>query len=148
MGFIAKHIGHNAILKPLRSRQTKRDSLVDLLSYADKNVPFYEGRYSDFLAKEAALDDEHFWDEFSKTPVTTKQDLKNHNDDFCSRSYASKVPIVDGDNTPKMMDILWSVFIRKNFKISISTGGTSGIPTYRWLDHHDANVMAQSFFES
>lgn len=148
MGFIAKHIGHGQILKPIKNADTMRAKLVDLLKYADHNVPFYEGCYKDFLAKESVLSDDEFWKEFSNTKITTKQDLKSRNDDFCSRSFASKIDLLNGGETPKFLEALWSLFIRKNFKISISTGGTSGVPTYRWLDHYDANVMAQSFLES
>lgn len=148
MGFIAKNIGHKRILKPLNTKSKKRDVLLDLLFYANQNVPFYKGRYSEFLKQQGEWDDQTFWEEFAKTPVTTKQDLKDHNDDFCSNTYAAKKMIVEDGQTPKALDILKSVFIKKDFKISISTGGTSGIPTYRWLDEHDCNVMAQSFFES
>lgn len=148
MGFIAKNIGHKRILKPLDTNSKKRDTLLDLLLYANNNVPFYKGRYTEFLKNQSEWDEQQFWEEFAKTPITTKQDLKDHNDDFCSESYASKKMIVEAGETPKFLDLLWSVFIRKDFKLSLSTGGTSGIPTYRWMDHHDANVMAQSFFES
>lgn len=148
MGFIVKHIGHSKILKPIKNANTKRATLVDLLKYANKNVPYYEGKYDLFLQNEGKMDDAEFWQAFGNTPITTKQNLKDHNDDFCSRSFVGRYDILGSGETPKLLDTLWSLFIRKNFKMSISTGGTSGIPTYRWLDHSDCNVMAQSFLES
>lgn len=148
MGFIAKHIGHNRILKPVIHGNNKRGVLLNLLSHANKNVPFYEGKYDLFLQNASRMDDTTFWNEFAQTPVTTKQNLKDHNEDFCARSFSSKVDIVQNGEPPSPLATLWSIFIRQNFKVSISTGGTSGIPTYRWLDHHDCNVMAQSFLES
>lgn len=148
MGFLAKYIGHRRILSPLHLSHTRRESLVDLLAYANANVPYYEGRYTDFLNNCASLDDTEFYKAFAKTPVTTKQDLKDHNKAFKARALASKTDIIDQNGASDPIKMLWSVFIRKNFKISISTGGSSGIPTYRWLDHGDANVMAQSFLES
>ena len=148
MGFLAKHIGHRHILSPLRISHTRRQSLVDLLAYANANVPFYEGRYTDFLKECDRLDDTEFYRAFAETPITTKQDLKNHNDAFKSRTLASKLDITDHGSNIHPVQMLWSLFIRKNFKVSISTGGSSGMPTYRWLDYDDANVMAQSFLES
>lgn len=148
MGFIARHIGHNRILKPLRDSRSKREMLVDLLSYANKNVPFYEGKYDLFLQNTGELDNTQFWQAFSATPITTKQNLKDSNDAFCSRNFASRADLIQNGETPDFLKALWSLFIAKNFKISISTGGTSGVPAYRWLDHHDANIMAQSFLES
>ena len=129
MGFIAKNIGHKRILKPLDTKSKKRDSLLDLLLYADNNVPFYKGRYNQFLKQQGEWDDVQFWEEFAKTPITTKQDLKDHNDDFCSHIYAKKKMIVEAGETPKALDILKSVFIKKDFKISISTGGSSCVVT-------------------
>lgn len=148
MGFLAEHIGHRRILSPLHISHSRRESLVDLLCYANANVPYYEGRYTNFLNECGAMDDAAFYKAFAKTPITTKQDLKDDNDSFKTRALAGKVDIIGQDHVLKPIEVLWSIFIRKNFKISISTGGSSGMPTYRWLDHGDANVMAQSFLES
>ncbi len=148
MGIFAQYFGHHRILTKMRSACTSRESLERLLAYADKNVPFYEGRYEALLDKTTKLSDEEFWQVFAATPITTKQDLKNNNDAFMARGMAAKKDYLKDGTPPNFLGTLWSIFIRKNFKISISTGGTSGMPTYRWLDHDDANVMAQSFLES
>ncbi len=148
MGFLAKNIGHRRILMPLHIAHSRRESLMDLLTYANNNVPYYEGRYDRFLSDAPALSNEDFYKAFAQTPVTTKQDLSDYNDRFQTRSLSGKIDLINDGAPPNALQALWSLFIRKNFKISISTGGTSGTPTYRWLDHHDANVMAQSFLES
>jgi len=121
---------------------------MDILTYANANVPYYEGRYTAFLNECCALEDDAFYKAFARTPVTTKQDLQDSNSKFKTRALAGKVDIISEGRARTPIEMLWSIFIRKNFKISISTGGSSGMPTYRWLDHGDANVMAQSFLES
>ena len=148
MGFLAKHIGHSRILSPLHISHSRRQSLVDILTYANSNVPYYEGRYTGFLKECAALDDAAFYKAFARTPITTKRDLQDSNSKFKTRALAGKIDIIGEGRGRNPIEMLWNIFIRKNFKISISTGGSSGMPTYRWLDHGDANVMAQSFLES
>ncbi|MFP4312735.1 MAG: hypothetical protein ACLFR0_00290 [Alphaproteobacteria bacterium] len=148
MGFLAKHIGHKQILKPLETRRSKRENVVELLNFANSNVPFYKGRYNDFLKQQDGWDEQKFWEKFAKTPITTKADLKAGNTAFCARQFSSKRELIQNGAPPDLKRAISSLFIKKDFKVSISTGGTSGIPTYRWLDHQDANVMAQSFLES
>lgn len=150
MSFISRYIGHSCLLKPLSKIRSRRIAIYDLLKYADTQIPFYKGRYSEFLNDAQSLNDAGFFNAFSRTPITTKQDLKNQNTAFLAPSLSSKKAIFDGanDNIGHTINTLHTIFIKKNFIIPISTGGTSGTPAYRWLDHHDANVMAQSFLES
>jgi phenylacetate-coenzyme A ligase PaaK-like adenylate-forming protein len=147
MSLLAKHIGHKRILSRLPSEPSPRKSLVSLLESANKTVPFYKGRFENFLKNHAQASDEIFWIEFSKLPFVTKQDLKSHNADFLDERFAGFGDLL-GAEPSSLLNMLNRLIIKKDFKISISTGGTSGMPTYRWLDHADANVMAQSFLES
>ncbi len=147
MGLLAKHIGHRHILKPLAGQQSRRQTLDNLLRHADLHVPFYKGRFTDFLTHAPSLPDPDYWQEFGKLPFTTKQDLKTRNDDFMETAFARRKDLLSA-GTPGFMEALNRLLLKKDFKISISTGGTSGVPTFRWLDHKDANVMAQSFLES
>lgn len=148
MGLIAKHIGHQGILKPLRSKNSKRQQMQELLHFANEKVPFYKGKYTEFLSKQTNSADIEFWSAFQNTLITTKQDLKTNNDSFKADHLESCSGLLDNEKNLYLLSVLQNVFIKKDFKISISTGGTSGVPTYRWLDHHDANIMAQSFLES
>ncbi len=145
---IARKFAHRNILKPLPTERSNRAHLVSLLKHANSAVPFYKGKYTEFLRHQGALSDTQFWDEFAKTPITTKQDLKDHNNEFQSKHFGNLYELIRDGAPPSLMSAISHIFIQRNFKVSISTGGTSGIPTYRWLDYSDANVMAQSFLES
>lgn len=148
MGKIAKYIGHSHILKQDKKKLTRRQRLVELLRHANTRVPFYKGRYSAFLKDQNSMDDAAFWRAFAQTPLTTKNDLKTQNNAFQSNHFAKCHDLIEDGRPPGFLQALYHLFLKKDFKVSISTGGTSGAPTYRWLDHADANVMAQSFLES
>ncbi len=56
--------------------------------------------------------------------------------------------MLEDGQTLNWSDFLKRALIKKNFYTTISTGGSSGNPTFRWVDNHDANIFAQSFLHS
>ena len=51
-----------------------RADLVQLLTSADRNNPFFEGRFRSFLERTAEMDDDSFFAEYAQLPAMTKQD--------------------------------------------------------------------------
>lgn len=143
-----RKIGHSVVLKKCERVRSRRARLVTLLQHVNKNVPFYKGKYTTFLSDQGSLSDTDFWAAFAQTPITSKQDLSDYNNDFQSKHFAKLYDLIRNGQAPSLFAAINHLLLRKDFKVSISTGGTSGIPTYRWLDYPDANNMAQSFLHS
>ena len=149
MNMLRKAVGYNLFLKaPAKSRLSRRNRLADIITHANAKVPFYKGGFDNFLSSSSSLTDNEFLYAFSHLPVVSKSDLKFRNDDFMSETLRGKIDILASGKAPSAKDLLVHGVIKKNFFTSISTGGTSGVPTFRWLDYDDANIFAQSFLHS
>lgn len=149
MKFLRKLIGHRLILSPIKkSNRSRRQRLVDIIKHVNQNTPYYRGRFDAFLANEGNMNDQDFFYAYSHLPMVTKQELKTHNDAFISDHLEDKIDLLEGGQIPDAKTFLKHAVIKKDFKTSLSTGGSSGIPAFRWVDYHDANVFAQSFLHS
>ncbi|MCB1783435.1 MAG: hypothetical protein KDI13_05515 [Alphaproteobacteria bacterium] len=147
---ILRHtLGYNLALPSIpESKLSRRERVRQIVQHANTSVPFYQGRFDSFLAEEQSLTDSEFFYAFSHLPFVTKQNLKDHNEAFRSETLNGKFDLLNEGKTPNTKDAIIHGLVKKDFFTSISTGGTSGIPTYRWLDYEDANVFAQSFLHS
>lgn len=149
MKLLRKLIGYNLALRPLSPpRHSRRRRLVDLLRHANTHTPFYKGAFDAFLDAETDLTDEEFFYAYSHLPILEKHHLKEHNEAFKSDHLEDKVNLLADGQTPSLKDFIKHALIQKDFCASISTGGSSGVPAFRWLDYDDANVFAQSFLHS
>lgn len=149
MALLSKFVGHSLILRPLPpSTLSRRERVAEIVAHANRSTPFYKGKFDLFLNSSRNLSDEEFFYAFGHLPIATKQDLSERNADFANDGIAEKPDILRGGKPPSALEFLNQVLIKRNFSTSISTGGSSGIPTYRWLDYTDANVFAQSFLHS
>lgn len=149
MKILRKIVGYNIALSPIkRSASSRRQRLLNIIRHANESTPFYQGMYDKFLEHEPDLNDEEFFYAFSHLPVIEKQNLKDDNDAFKSNHLNDKPPLLENGQTPTPKEFIKKAVIDKNFQASISTGGTSGIPTFRWIDYEDANIFAQSFLHS
>lgn len=149
MKTLRKTIGHSLMLQPIKKMgSSRRDRLINILKYTNGNAPFYKGKFDAFLANADTMSDEDFFYAYSHLPIATKDDLKTRNDAFIPIHLAHKVDLLEGGKTPELWPFIKHALIKKDFKTSISTGGSSGVPAFRWLDYNDANVFAQSFLHS
>lgn len=149
MTFIRKFIGHSMILRPpVRSNLSRRERLMGIVAHANRSTAFYKGKFDLFLNTSRNLSDEEFFYAFGHLPIATKQNLRDQNTDFVCETLRDKPDLLAGGKTPGAFEFLNRVLIKKDFCTSISTGGSSGVPTFRWLDHYDANIFAQSFLHS
>lgn len=149
MRLLRKTLGYNGLLRPLKAhKSSRRDRITALLRDANTSTPFYKGGFDFFLQSAENLSDSEFFYAYSHLPVVTKQDLKSRNDDFMADSLQGKVDLLAGGKTPSLKDVIQHGLIKRDFFTAISTGGTSGMPTFRWLDAADANIFAQSFLHS
>lgn len=149
MKLLRKILGYSFILKshtpPAKSR---REHLLDIIRHANQTTEFYKGRFDTFLETAHDMSDEDFYYAFSHLPIATKQDLKTNNQDFMSSHLDGKTDLLQNGQAPKAIDFLKKTLIEKDFFTSLSTGGTSGTPTFRWLDYDDAQIFASSFIDS
>ena len=149
MKLLRKILGHNVILKPLRAtRASRREQITQIISHANRTTPFYKGKYDYFLSTTRNLSDEEFFYAFSNLPIATKQDLREQNEDFMSDHLKDKVDLLAGGKVPNLSKFLKHALIKRDFYTALSTGGSSGIPTFRWVDYQDSNIFAQSFLHS
>lgn len=149
MTFVRKFLGHSLILRPpAKSSLSQREQLLAIITHANRTTPYYKGKFDLFLSTAHNLSDEEFFYAFGHLPIATKQDLRARNTDFVSENLKDKPDLLAGGKAPTALEFINRVLFKKDFCTSISTGGSSGIPTFRWLDHYDANIFAQSFLHS
>lgn len=149
MALLRKIFGYNLALRPAKKTGlSRRAQIAALLQSAGANTPFYKGKFDYFLSEAPALTDEEFFYAYSHLPIVTKQDLKNRNADFMADALHGKIDLLADGRKPCLKEALVHGLIKKDFYTSISTGGSSGVPAFRWLDYDDANIFAQSFLHS
>ncbi|MGH1404495.1 MAG: hypothetical protein ACRBDL_09645 [Alphaproteobacteria bacterium] len=149
MNIIRKATGFSlALSKIKKSPKSRRQRLLDIITHANNTTPFYKGTFDAFLSHAQSLNDEEFFYAYRHLPIVEKQNLKDQNDSFMSNHLHDKVDLLADGKTPTAMQFIKHALIKKDFFASLSTGGTSGIPTYRWIDYDDANLFAQSFLHS
>lgn len=149
MKFLRKILGYKLILRGHKaSMQSRRSQLIDIIKHANETTAFYKGRFDAFLEIAPNLSDEDFYYAFSHLPIAEKQDLKDRNEDFMSSHLEGKTDLLPNGKAPRAMEFLKKTLIEKDFFTSLSTGGTSGTPTFRWLDYNDAQIFAASFIDS
>ncbi|MGH1455157.1 MAG: hypothetical protein ACRBDI_00075 [Alphaproteobacteria bacterium] len=149
MKLLRKLIGYRIALSPIKkSHDSRRMRLLNTIRHANENVPFYKGVYDNFLESEHELSDNEFFYAFSHLPIIEKSHLKEQNDAFKSDHLADKINLLQDGQTPPTKEFIKHAIIKKDFKASLSTGGSSGVPAFRWIDYEDANIFAQSFLHS
>tara|TARA_R110001592_G_scaffold16881_18_gene71791 strand:+ start:9355 stop:10758 length:1404 start_codon:yes stop_codon:yes gene_type:complete len=149
MKFLRNITGFRFAISPLAKKSlSRRENLVNIIRHANTTTPFYKGKYDSFLEGEKNLSDEEFFYAFSHLPIVEKQDLRSSNEQFKSDHLNDKVDLLENGAVPTFGKFLKHFIIKKDFFTTISTGGSSGVPTFRWLDYPDANIFAQSFLHS
>lgn len=146
---LRKIVGHSLILGQLKhSSLSRRQRLVNLLRHVNTTTPFYKGQFTSFLEAEQELTDEEFFYAYSHLPITEKAHLKQHNADFMCDALQEKTDLLPEGKTPDVKTFIKHAVIKKDFFATLSTGGSSGVPAFRYVDYADSNVFAQSFLHS
>lgn len=149
MKVLRKFLGYKFILNTgFKKNRNTREKITSLLRYANEHTPFYKGHFDLFLQSAASLSDAEFFYAYSHLPIATKQHLRDENESFMSEPLLHKTELMKDGKIPAVKNLIMNGLIKKNYYTTLSTGGSSGVPTYRWLDYDDANVFAQSFLES
>lgn len=149
MNILRQHIGYKALLprqKP--SKNSRREQLIEIIKHANQTTPFYKKKFDTFLKNEPEFSEEEFFYAFSHLPIAEKDDLKTRNSDFMSDHLKDKPDLLQDMDDLSALQMLKTMAIKKDFMTTLSTGGTSGTPTYRWLDYDDAQIFAHSFLDS
>ncbi len=92
----------------------QEEKLRELMAYVAKNSPFYQNRFQE---KNIQYQDIKTLEDLTKIPVTTKNDLQKHNDDFIS---VDRSKIID----------------------YVTTSGTTGTPVFFGLTDKDLDRLA------
>lgn len=149
MKLLRKLTGFRLALRPItKSNKSRRQRLTEIIEHANKSTPFYQGRYDSFLGAAPEMSDEEFFYGFSHLPIVEKTHLRNENEAFKSKTLENKVELIENGKTPSAKKFIKHALINKDFYTALSTGGTSGKPTFRYTDYDDCNIFAQSFLES
>ena len=137
-----------AVGKTKKSKGSRREKLTSIVEHANTHTPFYKKQYDVFLENANNFTDEEFFYAFSHLPIVKKQHLKEDNTSFRSDILKDKVDLFANGGSPTISEFIKHALISKDFCTTISTGGSSGVPTYRWLDYNDCDIFAQSFLHS
>lgn len=149
MKLLRKLTGFNIALPPLGPLdESRRKNLTNIIRYANTHTPFYKGKYDSFLSVANDMSDEDFFYGFSHLPIVEKNHLRTQNEAFKSDTLRKKVDLLKDGRTPSIGEFIKHVIIKKDFYTALSTGGTSGKPTFRYADFDDCNIFAQSFLHS
>ncbi len=128
-------------------RSLIRSDLVELLSVSNKNNPFFEGRFTDFLVETENLDDELFFEHYSRLPVFTKQDYADAGQSLLSR------PWCDADLEQMSLQVngkIWESLKRLRsgkYLMSMATGGSTSLPLLVWMTKMHQFSMLFTFFK-
>jgi len=149
MKLLRKITGYSLALSPIPAVTTsRRERLLSIIQYANDTTPFYKGVFDAFLNAAPDLTDEEFFYAFGHLPIAEKHHLKEQNEAFKADTLKNKVDILAAEKQPTAKDFLNHFVIKKDFFTSLSTGGSSGVPTFRYVDYEDSNIFAQSFLQS
>lgn len=149
MKILRKNTGYRIALPQHKNNVlSRRERLVNILAHANATTPFYKGQYSAFLKNQQTLSDDEFFYAYNHLPIVEKQDLKDKNNAFKADHINDSFDLLQNGKAPSLFEFIDHALIKKDFFTTLSTGGTSGTPTFRWVDYNDANVFAQSFLHS
>jgi len=103
--------------EPERLREFQWAELRKLLQHAFESVPYYREKYS---SAGASFSDIRTWDDFTRLPSLTREEIREHRDQLCSISYKGRL-------------------------LPHATGGSSGVPTrfYRTYESYDWRAAAK-----
>ena len=128
-------------------RSLIRSDLVDLLRVTNQNNPFFEGRFTDFLKETEDLDEDLFFEHYSRLPVFTKQDYAAAGQSLLSR------PWCDADLDRMNLQVngnIWESLQRLRsgkYLMSMATGGSTSLPLLVWMTKGHQFSMLFTFFK-
>jgi len=128
-------------------RSSIRNELVTLLTAADRNNPYFEGRFTDFLQRTESLDNDRFFNEYAKIPAMTKQDYAEAGLSVMSRPWCDSDPDKIGLHVEgKILDSIRRLRSGK-FLMSMATGGSTALPLVVRMTKHHMFSMLFTFFK-
>lgn len=144
-----KQLYHEVVVKDqfVDIRSSIRQELVKLLSSVNQNNPYFEGRFTQFLAETEGVDNDQFFVEYAKIPALTKQDYAEARQSVMSRPWC--------DLNPKQIGLqvegkIWDAIRRLrsgNFLMPMATGGSTSLPLVIQMTKHHMFSMLFTFFK-
>ena len=124
-----------------------RRDLTSLLARSNRANPYFQGKFTAFLASSAQMSDADFFQAYARLPALSKQDYAEARQSIMAGSLAETDPKkleLQLDGRP--MDSLRR--LRKgNFLMPMATGGSSALPLVVWMTKHHMFSMLFTFFK-
>ncbi len=126
-----------------------RKDLQKLLAEVNRNNPYFEDRFTLFLSENRDVDDQTFFEAYSRLPVFSKQDYSQAghcvlNRDFAGKLESKEMPVLQLDGKP----ISFLKRLRRgNFHMPMATGGSTSLPLAVKMTKQHMFSMLFTFFK-
>jgi phenylacetate-CoA ligase len=126
--------------------QIRRD-LTHLLTRANGQNAYFQGKFTDFLAANENVDDETFFENYAKLPSLSKRDYAVAGQSVMNETWSRCNPKdmelqVEGKPLQSVMRLR-----QGNFLMPMATGGSSSLPLVVWMTKHHMFSMLFTFFK-
>lgn len=123
-----------------------RQDLVALLEHANQHNDFFRGRFTEFLAANRSVDDESFFQAYSRLPAYSKQDYAEAGMSVLNGHRDQDVKELELQFDGRPLDSLRRLRNGK-FLMPMATGGSTSLPLTVYMTKHHMFSMLFTFFK-
>ena len=126
--------------------QIRRD-LQELLAAVNQNNPYFQGKFTEFLAENGRADDATFFQAYARIPALTKQDYAAAGQSVMAGDLATaNTKDLELQFQGRPIDSLWRLRCG-NYLMPMATGGSSSLPLVVHLTKRQMFSMLFTFFK-
>lgn len=127
-----------------------RGDLVELLTSVNQNNPFFEGKFTEFLARTNPMHDAAFFEHYARLPALSKQDYAAAGRNVMARPWSDIDPH-DARNSGLVVNgNVWQAIKRLrqgDFLMTMATGGSTSLPLMVQMTKPHMFSMLFTFFK-
>ncbi len=123
-----------------------RKDIESLLTRINKHNPYFEGKFTDFLAAIAGADDETFFAEYAKLPALSKQDYAEAGFDVMPKEVVARLKDKELPFDGKPWQFLKRIW-KGDFLMPMATGGSTSSPLVVHMTKRHTFSMLYTFFK-
>lgn len=123
-----------------------RKDIQHLLESTNANNPFFRGKFDEFLAENSDVDDDTFFNAYSKLPAFSKQDYAEAGTSVMPEKIGGKVDELELKFEGKPFQTL-SQLRKGDFIMPMATGGSTSLPLKVHMTKHHMFSMLFTFFK-
>lgn len=128
-------------------RPAIRGDLTRLLTRVNQDNPFFRDRFSAFLENNRDVDDDTFFENYSRLPSFSKEDYARAGMDIMSGSLATANPAdLELRVRGKPLEALRRLR-QGDYLMPMATGGSTSLPLVVWMTKHHMFAMLFTFFK-